>query len=326
MGFFSSVGKAIGGSLGGIVGGAASLVGGILGNKSQKSVNNANLGFARQQFEYQKELHKNQMQWRAEDAKKAGLHPMAALGLQGSSFSPVSSNLQANDYSWIGDLGQSAGYAAMKGKDKEQQKQALDLAAKESVLQLDNIRLQNEGLELENDFQRFQLQQAVAGSTFQALRGPGSASLADLRKFGYAIPGQADSKIKRVGDTVSTGETRYQFQQLPSGAFSMEPGNDWAGLYEDKFPLDYVPILQTYAKDLFHRMRGDVVDGMVYSDELAPGPTGWVPVDSAAGRAALRFRNAYTRPFKSGFRALKEFDQFLKSLNSLKYYPFRKHK
>lgn len=188
MGFFSSVGKAISGSLGGIVGGAASLVGGILGNKSQKSVNNANLEFARQQFEYQKELHKNQMQWRVEDAKKAGLHPMAALGLQSSSFSPVSSNMQANDYSWIGDLGQSAGYALMKGKDKEQQAQAEGLLMRQGELQADNLNLQNEGLKLDNEFRRFQLQQAVVGATNQALSSPANAS---FRK--RLVDGQGDS-------------------------------------------------------------------------------------------------------------------------------------
>ena len=73
---------------------AFSAIGGIAGSLSNMFANDANMAFSREQFEYQKELARNQLQWRVEDAKKAGLHPMAALGLQGTSFSPVSSNMQ----------------------------------------------------------------------------------------------------------------------------------------------------------------------------------------------------------------------------------------
>ncbi len=233
MGFFSSIGDAIGG----IVGGAANVVGGILGNNSQSSANSANLDFARQQFEYQKELHKNQLQWRVEDAKKAGLHPMAALGLQSSSFSPVSSNVQANDYSWIGDLGQSAGYAAMKGKDKEQQRDALLLAQKQANLQSENMQLQNDGLRLENEFRRFQLQQAVVGGASQALRSAGSVSTRGLSRRSYAIDGQADSYM---GEPIE----KYAWQITPSGRHEFGPSSDYASLYEDKLGIEWLPFLE----------------------------------------------------------------------------------
>lgn len=38
----------------------------------------------------QKEFAKSGLQWRVEDAKKAGIHPVAALGASGTSFSPIS--------------------------------------------------------------------------------------------------------------------------------------------------------------------------------------------------------------------------------------------
>lgn len=272
MGLFGSIGNAIGG----IVGGVGNIVGGILGNKSESAANSANMGFAREQFEYQKELHKNQLQWRVEDAKKAGLHPMAALGLQSSSFSPVSSNMQANDYSWIGDLGQSAGYAAMKAKDKGQQKEALELASRQATLGLRNMELQNEGIELENEYRRFQLQQAIVGGTSQALRSPGSASTSGLGKR-YAIEGQADSRLPNKDGSVPAGEPRLQFMETEKpGVFSLEPGNDWAQVYEDKsffgLPLDIVPLAKTYAKDVLSRLQRKTINGMVWSDVHG----GWV--------------------------------------------------
>ncbi len=286
MGFFSSIGDAIGG----IVGGAANVVGGILGNKSQSSANSANLDFARQQFEYQKELHKNQLQWRVEDAKKAGLHPMAALGLQSSSFSPVSSNVQANDYSWIGDLGQSAGYAAMKAKDKDQQREAFALAAKEANLQSQNMELQNEGLQLENEFRRFQLQQAIVGATSQALRSPGSASTRGLGKR-YAIDGQADSLIPK--DSPITDVTpKYQWVQTADGKLELYPSSDYAQLWEDK-PLgtDLMPLMEAGGVSLRAKITGAPVAGMVWDSST----DNWVAVDSPAGRRALKRSNKPTK-------------------------------
>lgn len=328
MGFFSSIGDAIGG----IVGGAANVVGGILGNNSQSFANSANLDFARQQFEYQKELHKNQLQWRVEDAKKAGLHPMAALGLQSSSFSPVSSNVQANDYSWIGDLGQSAGYAAMKGKDKEQQREALDLASRQATLGLRNMELENEGIELENEYRRFQLQQAIAGGTSQALGSSGSASTRGLGRR-YAIDGQADSRLPIKDGAVPAGEPRFQFMETERpGVFSFEPGNDWSQIYEDKsllgIPLDIVPLAKAYGKDLYGRATGAEINGMVYSDSHG----GWVkaggPLDDTktSKRSARYWRDRFAGSSEYLYGTVRKFDQFLKNLNSLKYYPFRRTK
>lgn len=316
MGLFSSIGKVVGGVVNGVTG--------ILGINSQKDANSQANALAREQLEYQKELHKNQIQWKVEDAKKAGLHPLAALGVSPSSFSPVSGASSGVNYSglngvgdMLSDLGQDIDRSILQAKTKEEQKDALRLQNQSIALDLRGKDLNNQILEAELASRRARLAQMMAPPT------PASSGLPAAR---YAIPGQVDGRLRRPSGTVQTGDTRYQFQQTPNGAFSFEPGNDWAQLYEDKFPLDYWPILQTYLKDLFHRVRGDVVDGMVYSDELAPGPVGWVPVDSDAGRAALRFRDAYTRPFKSFYGTVRKFDQFLKNLNSLKYYPFRKTK
>lgn len=70
----------------------ANLLGGILGNDSREDVNNANLNFAREQqaqnIALQKEFAQHGIQWRIEDAKAAGVHPMYALGGGGAAFSP----------------------------------------------------------------------------------------------------------------------------------------------------------------------------------------------------------------------------------------------
>ncbi|AXH77176.1 MAG: DNA pilot protein [Microviridae sp.] len=49
----------------------------------------ANLENARKQIEYQKEYAQNGIQWRVADAKKAGIHPLYALGANTPTYTPV---------------------------------------------------------------------------------------------------------------------------------------------------------------------------------------------------------------------------------------------
>lgn len=65
--------------LGPLISAGSSLIGGILGNQQ-----------ANKQAKLQKEFAQSGIQWKVEDAKKAGIHPLAALGAQTTSYAPVS--------------------------------------------------------------------------------------------------------------------------------------------------------------------------------------------------------------------------------------------
>lgn len=85
------------GIIGDILGAGTNL---IMGNKqvdAQKKVNASNIA-------YQKEFAQHGISWRVKDAIDAGLHPLAALGAQVTSFTPSS---VAPDYSYIGKMGQN---------------------------------------------------------------------------------------------------------------------------------------------------------------------------------------------------------------------------
>lgn len=58
------------------------IVGGLISNR-------ANRRAANDQMQMQKDFAKHGVRWRVEDAKAAGIHPLAALGMQGMSPSPV---------------------------------------------------------------------------------------------------------------------------------------------------------------------------------------------------------------------------------------------
>lgn len=66
--------------IGSIISAGSSLLGGLFG-ASEASKNR----------KLQKKFAKNSIQWRVEDAKKAGIHPLAALGAAGTSYTPVNS-------------------------------------------------------------------------------------------------------------------------------------------------------------------------------------------------------------------------------------------
>nr|DAU15051.1 MAG TPA: minor capsid protein [Microviridae sp.] len=255
---------------GSVIGAAGGIASSLFGSSSQKKANQQNLQLAREQLAYQKELAHNQVQWRVEDAQKAGLHPLAALGVSPMSYSPVSGSAVGADYSGVGQslqqMGQDIDRARMTGLDREERKKALALQDTQTALALKNQELNNQILEQELVSRRVKL--------FQQLT-PGMASLYGLDRKRYAIPGQDDAVMPRVEGTVATGEPMFQFMQQPNGSYSLEPGNDWAQAYEDKLLVEWLPVLETKLRDFYGRVTGNEIDGMVYDPQYA----GWVPKD-----------------------------------------------
>jgi len=68
--------------LGAIIGGIANLIGGSMSSNAQAKA-------AQQNIELQKEFAQKGIRWKVEDAKAAGIHPLAALGANTIGFSPV---------------------------------------------------------------------------------------------------------------------------------------------------------------------------------------------------------------------------------------------
>lgn len=64
-----------------LISAGASLLGGLLGRKSQADANAQNI-------QLQKDFAQQGIQWKVEDARKAGIHPLYALGAQTASFAP----------------------------------------------------------------------------------------------------------------------------------------------------------------------------------------------------------------------------------------------
>lgn len=121
--------------IGSLIGAAGSLIGGLFGKKSAEKQ-------AAQNIKLQKQFAQEGIQWKVNDAKKAGVHPLYALGAQTHSFSPVSVGDPLGGA--IADMGQNIGRAVDSGRTgNEKVSQRLsELAIKRA--ELENTKLSSE--------------------------------------------------------------------------------------------------------------------------------------------------------------------------------------
>lgn len=154
-----------------LISGAASVVGGLLGNQQKKE------GQERE-IELQKEFAQNGLRWKVEDAQRAGVHPLAALGATGAAYSPVG----------LGDNDTAASFSAA-GQDFSRAIDATRTAPeKAGVLGGKMAALSLERASLENDLLRAQILDITRPRT-------PPFPLAD---GGYNMPGQPASGVTKV--------------------------------------------------------------------------------------------------------------------------------
>lgn len=136
----------------GILGGIGGLVGSFLNNKAADDA-------ADQAWDRQKKVLTKQIQWRVADAQKAGIHPLAALGVNPASGPPMA-NISGGDFSApLAEMGQDIGRAAeayASGGDKA--------TARMTQLSLERGQLENDLLRTQIASQRARLvQQGTPG-------------------------------------------------------------------------------------------------------------------------------------------------------------------
>lgn len=150
-------------------------IGGALASKALDSIGPSGMSdrkAAALSYEYAQRIAQNQIQWRVQDAKAAGIHPLFALG---ANVSPGSVNVvggSGNDRSSWSDLGQDLSRsmsAALSSDDRAAAKTATALALEKAGLENDLLRSQ---IARENNAQV----------------GPGTPGIA-----GPVIPGQGNS-------------------------------------------------------------------------------------------------------------------------------------
>lgn len=237
MGFLGSIGKAVGGALGGIAGAVGNVVGGVLGNKSAESTAQAN-------YAAQKEFAQNGIRWKVDDAKAAGIHPLAALGVNNASFSP---SFTAGDYSWLGDAGQNLG-RAMESKATRAEREL------GQAMQAETHAEQIRGLKLENDIRAQTLLQMKLDS-LDAVKRTGRPP---------AMPGVDNTVLTGQGDSkyLDRPINQHGFLRDSKGRLvDVIPSEDWKQRVEDTLFMEWVPWLDAASKNFMAKNFGREVDG-----------------------------------------------------------------
>lgn len=129
----------------GLLSGIGSLAGAGINAAVQNNINkkNANL---------QREFAQNSIQWKMEDAKKAGVHPLAALGA--STYSAAPSYVGANVGDGVAQAGQQFAQGISKAMEKDAEKLS-DLKVRDAELDV-----------LKKEMELRQMGQAVSANNF----------------------------------------------------------------------------------------------------------------------------------------------------------------
>lgn len=144
-------------------------IGSLLGFGQASKAERRAAKLAQAQFQFQQDMAKNSVQWRVADAKAAGIHPLAALGIMPSSFAPVSMGGDGGA-SHLADLGQNIGRAVGAYQSSRERAKQVAVEAAEAAR-----RRKMEDLEFEQRYRANEIDIAVGAAQLARLNAPGSA-------------------------------------------------------------------------------------------------------------------------------------------------------
>lgn len=297
--------------LGSVVSAVGSIAGGILGANSAQNVAGMN-------YEAQKEFAQNGIRWKVEDAKRAGIHPLYALGASTQGYSP--SGGYTGDYG-ISDaaahLGQGferAQQAKMTKEERDRQdvRDALqDMAALEDLNQ--KRRMNDAQIRLANSeiFRNFAL------------------STNALRKTGLppAMPGGLDGVIAGQGNSYATGQTTPEISSVVTsekGTPSVQAGSPPDVRFYRTLSGGRAPLPTEDAADAMDAALGA---GLQWSfrNNLVPWLANFFPINDPH-RLPGEYYALITGEYKKK-DSRRSFIDTLRRVNdiwSLRYYPFYK--
>lgn len=176
-----------GSAIGGAISGALGLIG-----SSQSQANAAKLN--QLNYEHQKEFAQNGIRWRVADAKAAGLHPLAALGAQGASYSPSAVIGDSPDFSFLKDMGQGID-RAMDAKATRQER--VEREEKSNALFNEELRgkqLQNQETETRIQQMKWDMAMDAARNAERSVRTQQQVPpMPSLAPDGSLMPGQSNA-------------------------------------------------------------------------------------------------------------------------------------
>lgn len=193
-------------------------IGGIIGGFVDRNEANKR---AEADRNWQREVMQNQLQWKAADARKAGLHPLAAIG--GGAYSASPSSIPSSGFAQsLGKLGEGIGDAFAAYKNKEQ-------LAKEAAW-----------IDEQRQMQRDEHDMTMRIGASQVLMNNGNALEATKRAATYTVPWATGREVMpgQVDSPSDRPKPMLQKFRKPDGSLTTyRPSSEYKELYEDT-PFD----------------------------------------------------------------------------------------
>lgn len=249
---------------------AGELIGKGLDFWSSERAMDAQKDMAREQMALQKDFAQQGIRWRVEDAQKAGIHPLYAMGAQVSSYSPV----------YVGEsqpVNFSESFSRI-GQDISRSIDATRTAEERQTARLNALAVDR--AELENDYLRAQIRKLEPSQVGPALPGYGPSN-----GLGLGVPSPVEVKPLELnasdpGNPAKEAGyvTDYGFTRTPTG-LAIVPSKDVKDRIEDQF----VP-------ELMWAVRNSLTPN--WSNQQKPDPTVF---DSHDGRPVVDWKWSYTK-------------------------------
>lgn len=301
----------LGSAIGSAIGAVGSIAGGLIGANNAQSVAGMN-------YEAQKEFAQNGIRWKVEDAKRAGIHPLYALGASTQGYSPTAG--------YTGDFGISdaaahfgQGYEraqqakmTKEERDKQDVRDAIqDMAALEDLNQ--KRRMNDAQIRLANSeiFRNFAL------------------STNALRKTGLppAMPGGLGGVIAGQGNSYATGQTTPEISSVVTsekGTPSVQAGSPPDVRFYRTISGGRAPLPTEEAADAMDAAFGSGLQWSIRNN-LVPWLANFFPINDPH-----RLPGEYYDLLGGEYRKKDSKRSFIDTLRraniiwSLRYYPFYK--
>ena len=281
-----------GSAIGGAIGGALGLIGAGQSQANAERLNQLN-------YEHQKEFAQNGIRWRVADAKAAGLHPLAALGALGASYSPSAVIGDSPDFSFLKDMGQGID-RAMDAKATRQER--VEREEKSNALfneELKGKQLQNQETETRIQQMKWDMAMDAARNAERSVRTQQQVpAMPSLAPDGSLMPGQENA--------TSPGG----IESKPAEIVVNEPGRrgqERGSITELGFSRTndggYVPVMsndakQRYEEDIFGEIGWNLrnrLPGLIDRQDVAP-PRSWLSDPDSSWEFDLSRGAWYERP------------------------------
>lgn len=226
---------------GSLISAGASLAGGLLNRSAAQDAQQQTRENLDRQMQMQKDFAKSGIRWRVEDARKAGIHPLYALGANTPQYTPSSATFAADNSlgNSFAAAGQDIGRAINSTRTGAERESAFTRS-------MQNLQLQNAGLDLE-------IKKATLASAVQrniANRTPPGPGIASDSFDPFKVPEASKSEDR---PPLMLGGVRVRTPPTTS------PMKAWEDQFGDDGPGSWLPQIavlgHTYGHNMFEYGR-----------------------------------------------------------------------